>query len=89
MYNFCGNEVFYMQTVVSLLKMKANAQKMVISLACVSSETRNLQPIFLHIYDTKGGWLCQAFLVESVKIGNRNLCVTKAMNVLRRKIRKD
>ena len=42
-----------MQTVLSLLKMKANAQKLVISFACISSETQNLQPIFLRIYDTK------------------------------------
>ena len=76
-----------MQTVVSLLKMKANAQKLVISLACVSSETHNLQPIFLHIHDTKG---CQAFLAETVEIGNmNNCCVTEAMHVLRRKLRKE
>ena len=35
-----------MQTVLSLLKMKANAQKLVISFACISSETQNLQRVF-------------------------------------------
>ena len=40
---------------------------MLISLACVSSETHNLQAIFLRIYDTKGVSLCQAFLAETVE----------------------
>ena len=29
-----------------------------ISLACVSSETHDLQRVFRRIYDTKGGGLC-------------------------------
>ena len=62
---------------------------MLISLPCVSSETSNLQPVFLRIYDTKGGSLCQAFPVEIVETGNKNHCVTKAMYVLQRKLRKD
>ena len=78
-----------MQTVLSLLKMKANSPKLVINLACVSSETQNLQPIFLHIYDTKGGSLSQTFLGETVEIGNKNCCVTEAMHVLQRKLGKD
>ena len=61
-----------MQTVLSLLKMKANAQKFVISFARISSETQNLQPIFLRIYDTKGESLRQTFLEETVEIGNKN-----------------
>ena len=78
-----------MQTVLSLLKMKANAQKLVISLACISSETQNLQSIFLQIYDTKGESLCRTFLAETVEIGNKNRCVTEAMHVLQRKLGKD
>ena len=74
---------------LSILKMKANAQKLVISLACIGSQTENLQPFCLHIYDTKGGSLCQAFLAETVEIGNMNCCVTEAMHVLRRKLRED
>ena len=78
-----------MQTVLSLLKMKANAQKFVISFACISSETQNLQAIFLRIYDTKGESLRQTFLEETVEIGNKNCCVTEAMHVLQRKLGKD
>ena len=78
-----------MQTVLSLLKMKANAQKLVISFARISSETQNLQPIFLRIYDTKGESLRQTFLEETVEIGNKNCCVTEAMHVLQRKLGKD
>ena len=77
-----------MQTVLSLLKMKANAQKFVISFACISSETQNLQPIFLRIYDPKGESLRQTFLEETVEIGNKNCCVSEAMHVLQRKLRK-
>ena len=32
---------------------------------------------------------CQAFLAETVETGNNNRCVTEAMHVLRRKLRKD
>ena len=78
-----------MQTVLSLLKMKANAQKLVISFVYISSETQNLQPIFLRIYDTKGESLRQTFLEETVEIGNKNCCVTEAMHVLQRKLGKD
>ena len=78
-----------MQTVLSLLKMKANAQKLVISFARISRETQNLQPIFLRIYDTKGESLRQTFLEETVEIGNKNCCVTEAMHVLQRKLGKD
>ena len=78
-----------MQTVLSLLKMKANAQKLVISFACISSKTQNLQPIFLRIYDTKGESLRQTFLEETVEIGNKNCCVTEAMHVLQRKLGED
>ena len=49
---------------------------MLVSLSCVSSETHNLQPVFLRIYGTEGGGggrsMCQAFLVETVEIGNNN-----------------
>ena len=38
---------------------------------------------------TKGGSLCQAFLAETVEIGNMNRCMTEAMLVLRRKLGKD
>ena len=62
---------------------------MLVILSCVSSETHNLQPVFLRIYDTKGGSLCQAFPVEIVETGNKNHCVTKAMHLLQRKLRKD
>ena len=62
---------------------------MLVSLSCASSETHNLQPVFLHIYGTKGGSMCQAFLVETVETGNKNHCVTKATHVLQTKLRKD
>ena len=42
-----------------------------ISLACVSSETHNLQAFFLPIYDAKGESWCQAFLAEAVEIRNK------------------
>ena len=67
---------------LSILKMKANAQKLVISLACIGSQTENLQPFCLHIYDTKGGSLCQAFLAETVETGNKNCCMIEATHVL-------
>ena len=61
------------------------------SLACVSSETHKMcEPFFfLLIQDTKGRSCCQAFLAETVETGNNNRCVTEAMHVLRRKLRKD
>ena len=62
---------------------------MLVSLSCTSSETHNLQPVFLRIYGTKGGSMCQAFLVETVETGNKNHCVTKATHVLQTKLRKD
>ena len=42
-----------------------------ISLACVSSETHNLQAVFLRIYDTIRESWCQAFLTETVEIRNK------------------
>ena len=57
-----------------------------VSLACVSSETHNLQPVFLRIYDTKGESLCQAFLAETVETGDKNRCVTEATHILRKKL---
>ena len=48
-----------------------------------------MQPVFLRIYDTKGGSLCEAFLAETRETGNKDRCVTKATHVLRRKLRKD
>ena len=59
-----------------------------ISLACVSSEIRNLQCVFLRIQDTKGESLCQAFLAETVQTGTKNRQVTEATHVLRRTLRK-
>ena len=59
------------------------------SLACVSSETRDLHAVFFRIYDTKEESLCQAFLAETVETGNKNRCVTEVTHVLRRKLRKD
>ena len=58
-----------------------------ISLACVGSETHNLQAVFLRIYDTKGRSLCQASVAEIVETGNKNRCVTEATHVLRRKLK--
>ena len=60
-----------------------------ISLACVSSETHNLQRVFRRILYRNGGSLCQAFLKETVETGTKNRCVIEATNVLRRKLRKD
>ena len=44
---------------------------------------------FLLIEDRKGRSCSQAFLAETVETGNNNRCVTEAMHVLRRKLRKD
>ena len=60
-----------------------------ISLACVSSETYNLQRVFRRVLYRNGGSLCQAFLKENVETGTKNRCVIKAMHVLRRKLKKD
>ena len=49
----------------------------IISLACVSSVTHNLQPVFLRIYDSEGGSLCQAFLAGTAA-GNKNCCVYRS-----------
>ena len=38
--------------------------------------------IFLHIYDTKGGSLCQAFPAETLETRNKNRCMTEATHVL-------
>ena len=54
-----------------------NNNNTVISLAYVSSETHNLQRVFLRIYDIKRESLCQAFLAETVETGNKNRCVMK------------
>ena len=61
------------------------------SLACVSSDTHKMcRPFFfLRTQDTKGRSCSQAFLAETVETGNKNRCVTEAMHVLRRKLRKD
>ena len=59
-------------------------------LACVSSETHNLQRVFRRILYTNGKSLCQAFLAEIVETGNiKNRCVIEATHVLPRKLRKD
>ena len=57
--------------------------------AYMSVFTHNLQPVFLRLYDTKWGSLCQAFLAEAVETGNKNRCVAEATSVLQRKLRKD
>ena len=44
---------------------------------------------FFRIQATKGRSCSQAFLAETVKTGNKNRCVTEAMLVLGRKLRKD
>ena len=62
---------------------------MLVSLSCASGETHNLQPVFLRIYGTKRGSMCQAFLEETVETGNKNHCMTKVMHVLQTKLRKD
>ena len=53
-----------------------------ISLACVSSETHNLQGVFffLRIYDKRAEW-SHAFLAETVEPGNNKRCVTEATHV--------
>jgi len=49
------------------------------SLVCVSSETHNLQRVFLRIFNAKGE-LYQAFPSETVEIGTKNRCVIEATN---------
>ena len=64
-----------------------NSYKLV-SLACVNSETHNLQAVFcLRILYTKRRLWSQAFLAKIVETGNKNLCVAEATHVLRRKLR--
>ena len=57
-----------------------------VSLACVSSVTRNLQRVFRRILYTNGRSLCQAFLEEKVETRNTKLDAT---HVLLRKLRRD
>ena len=63
----------HVHAVGSLLNLSPLRMTRVINLACISSETHNLQPVFLCIYDIKGGSLCQAFQAETVETGNNNL----------------
>ena len=56
----------------------------IVSLACVSSETHNLQRIFRLILHTNGESLCQAFLAETMETGTKNLCVIEATHVLKK-----
>ena len=57
---------------------------LLISLACVSGETHNLQSVFGPILDTNTGSLCQAFLEETVGTGTKNRCVIEATHVWER-----
>ena len=68
-------------------KFKKSLHVHFINLACLSSETHNLQRVFLRIYDAKGGSLFQASLAETVKTGNKNCCVIEATHNLRRKLK--
>ena len=45
---------------------------LLVSLACVTSETHNLRAVVLRIYDTKRESWCQVFLAEIVETGNKN-----------------
>ena len=45
---------------------------LLVSLACVTSETHNLQAVFLRIYDTKGESWCKVFPAETAETGNKN-----------------
>ena len=67
--------------------LKKSFHVLFINLACLSSETNNLQRVFLRIYDAKGGSLFQAFLEETVKTGNKNRCVVETTHILRRKLK--
>ena len=68
-------------------KFKKSLHVLFINLACLSSDTPNLQRVFRRIYDAKGGSLFQAFLAETVKTGNKNRCVIEATYILRRKLK--
>ena len=68
-------------------KFKKSLHVHFINVACLSSETHNLQRVFLRIYDAKGGSLFQASLAETVKTGNKNCCVIEATHNLRRKLK--
>ena len=57
---------------------------LLISLACVSGETHNLQRVFGPILDTNTVSLCQAFLEETVGTGTKNRCVIEATHVWER-----
>ena len=60
----------HVHAVEALLNISLLRMTRVISIACISSETHNLQPVFLCVYDTKGGSLCQVFQAETVETGN-------------------
>ena len=66
-----------------------NESDVLFSLACVTSETHNLQRVFRRILYTNERSLCQAFLAETVETGTKNRCVIEATHILRRKLRKD
>ena len=61
-----------------------------ISLACVSSDTHNLQAVvFLRLFVVHKPTVVVPGvpLAENVETGNKNRCVTEATHVLRRKLR--
>jgi len=53
----------------------------IISSACISSETHNLQCVFGRIWDTSRGSLFQVFLVETMETGTKNCCLIEAMRL--------
>ena len=62
----------------SILCVSAIFAESLVSLACVSSETHNLQRVFRRIQDTKKESLCRAFLAETVETETKNRCVIEA-----------
>ena len=64
--------VFFILSAFNSLVFCYIVTALLVSLACVTSETHNLQAVFLRIYDTKGESWCQVFLAETVETGNKN-----------------
>ena len=69
--------------------MTSCLKKTLTSLACICSETHNLQAMLFSSYlvPKQRLWPRAAFVAETVETGNKNHCMTKAMNVLQRKLR--
>lgn len=61
---------------------------LVISLACFTSETLNMQAFLFFVCTSKAGLWSEAFLAENVETGGKNRNTSQLYSLLR-KLRKD